>query len=178
MPLDLQDLTDLGGADNTPGLQGVAYFAPLKAFADGGIKEPGEDGVTIATPHEFKPGEGFSEIYVTLDSNQFNLATTGERDSRGKSVGGEFFHPGNTKAAAQFDRVTKNQSGILLVKTPDGVVLQAGTKGLPVEISGTYGSGQLSSGRRGWTFAIAGYQNGMMFYEGAIALKRDAVVGG
>jgi hypothetical protein len=173
--MDLTDLKDLGGKDNTPGLQGVAYFAPLSAFTDTGIKEVDPtDGVTITGPHVFKPAEGFTEIYVTLDSNEYKLETQGERDSRGKKPSVEFFHPGNTKEAAIFDRVAKNQAGILIIVEPDGTQIQLGTRGLPIEVSGSYGSGKLSGGRKGWTFTAEGYQVGQQFYEGVIPLKRDA----
>lgn len=177
MDLVLKDLEGLGGKDNTPGLQGVAFFAPITSFAAAGIQDVGADGVTIAGPHLFKAGEGFTKIYVTLDSNEFNLAQTGERDSRGKEATLEMFHPGNTKEAAIFDRVCKNIPGILLLKTPDGVTLQMGSEFLPVEVAGSFGSGRLSSGRRGWTFNASSYQNGMQFYEGDITLKSEAGAG-
>jgi hypothetical protein len=174
--INLSDLKGPEGKDNTPGLKGRAFFAPEHYFEANGIVGVGADGVTIAGPHVFKSGEGFHELYITLDSNELKMETTGERDGRGKSVTLEFFHPGNSVEVAQFDRVVKNTSGILLIETPDGEVIQVGSAGLGTEITGAFTSGKLSGGRRGWTFTAQAYQNGMQFYSGAIALKRDAVV--
>ncbi|WP_299755274.1 hypothetical protein [uncultured Pontibacter sp.] len=175
MTYDLQDLKDLEGKNNNGGVKTRFYFAPESAFAEGGIQEVDADGVTISTPHAFKPGEGFSEIYATLDGAELKLDSVGERDGRGKAPAGEFFHPGNTVAAAQFDIVSKNRPGILLVEEMDGTIVQYGAAGLPIEISGAYTSGKQSGTRRGWTFTVSGYQNGMQHYTGDIALKRNAV---
>lgn len=172
--VDIQDLKDQEGKDNTPGLKTKLYFAPESYFAKGGIKKTGLNGVVISETHLFKPGKGFVEIYATLDGSEMKLDGTGERDSRGKAPAGEFYHPGNTVEAAIFDRVCKNQSGIMLYEELDGTIVQLGMEGLPVEITGAYTSGKVSGTRRGWTFSVSGYQNGMQHYTGEVTLKRDA----
>ena len=150
------------------------WIAPLRWFkAIKGFKTTNVvgDSVTINGSHEFQTGFGFIAAYGTLNSGKLQLTPTGERDGRGKKAAFEFFNPGNTKAAAEFDRTIKNESCIVLLQTADGVVQQVGGPGLGAEILGSYDSGTLESGRRGYTFKGEAYQNGNQFYEGDILLK-------
>lgn len=169
----LNNLPGTGGKDNQPGLKGLIYLAPEDWFAS--IKElkkteePG-DSVTIDGSHTFLPGKGFLTAYATQDTAGLKLDPTGERDSRGYKAGLEFFNPGNTKEAAEFMRIVKNTSCLILVKTPDGVVQQVGGKDLGAEIVGSWDSGKLSGGKRGTMFKAEAYQQGNQFYEGDIAL--------
>ena len=171
---DLSNLPGPQGKDNQPGLKGIIYIAPedwfdvIKGFKTTGL--PG-DSVTIDGSHTFKPTKGFIRAYGTLDTVMLKLETVGERDGRGKKASFEFFNPGNTAAAAEFDRVVKNLSCIVLLQTPDGVLQQVGSEGLGCEIVGSYDSGKLSGGRRGYTFKGEAYQNGTQFYAGDITLK-------
>lgn len=171
--MSLQNLPGTGGKDNQPGLKGVIYVAPEEDFAS--IKElkkstgPG-DSVTIDGSHAFKPGKGFLTAYATQDTAQLKLDPTGERDSRGYKAGLEFFNPGNTKESAEFMRLVKNTSCIILVKTPDGVVQQVGGKDLGAEVVGSWDSGKLSGGKRGTIYKAEAYQQGNQFYEGDIPL--------
>lgn len=181
---DLTDLPGPNGADNQPGLKSTIYYAPEDWFEQiKGFKTTTAvgDSVTINGSHTFKTGKGFLKLYGTPNSGKLKLDPTGERDGRGKKATFEFFNPGNTKAAAEFDRTVKNLSGIVLLQTPDGVVQQVGTAGLGCEVLGSYDAGTLDSGRRGYTFKGEAYQNGNIFYEGEILLKDgssiDAVTG-
>lgn len=170
---DLTDLPGPQGADNQPGLKSTIYIAPEDWFlAIKGVKGTAlaGDSVTIDGSHTFKPGKGFIKAYGTLDTGMLKLTPVGDRDGRGKKADFEFFNPGNTKAAAEFDRTVKNLSCIVLLQTADGVVQQVGTAGLGCEVLGSYDSGKLSGGRRGYTFKGESYQNGNLFYEGDIAL--------
>ncbi|MBJ6109447.1 hypothetical protein JAO73_10510 [Hymenobacter sp. BT523] len=171
---DLTDLPGPSGADNQPGLKSTIYLAPEDWFAQiKGVKGTNAvgDSVTVDGSHTFKPGKGFIKAYGTLDSGMLKLDPVGERDGRGKKATFEFFNPGNTKAAAEFDRTVKNLTCIVLLQTADGVVQQVGTAGLGCEVLGSYDSGKLSGGRRGYTFKGESYQNGNLFYEGDIVLK-------
>ncbi|WP_210519913.1 hypothetical protein [Hymenobacter terricola] len=169
--MDLFDLPGLGGKDNTPGLKGNIFIAAEDAFAIiQGFKTTTAvgDSVTINGSHTFLAALGFIQVYSTQDTAMFKLDPVGERDGRGKKVAGEFFNPGNTKVAAEFDRIIKNRSCIVLVQTPDGTWLQFGGKGLGLEVLGSFDTGKLSGGRRGFTYKVEGYQNGLQFYEGDI----------
>jgi len=176
---DLTDLPGPQGKDNTPGLKSILYIAPLIWFSlIKGFKtttQPG-DSVTIDGSHQFLPGFGFIKAYGTNDSAELKLDPTGERDGRGKKATFEFFNPGNTPEAAEFDRTIKNLDCIVLLQTPDGVVQQVGADGLGCEILGSYTSGKLSGGRRGYTFKGEAYQNGNQFYKGEIVLKDGSSV--
>ncbi|WP_310395715.1 hypothetical protein [Hymenobacter sp.] len=172
--MDLFDLPGPGGKDNTPGLKGNIFIAAEDDFAViKGVKTTtaAGDSVTIDGSHLFKPGKGFIQVYTTQDTAQFKLGNVGERDGRGKKATGEFFNPGNSKLAAEFDRIIKNRSCIVLVQTPDSEVLQFGGAGLGLEVLGEYDSAKLSGGRRGFMYKCEGYQNGLQFYEGAITLR-------
>ncbi|WP_187261308.1 hypothetical protein [Pontibacter beigongshangensis] len=177
--MDFLDLLPPAGEDNPAGITEEVYIAPMRAFAPNGLKgvktttEPG-DSVTIDGDHEFKEGEGFVECYATQDSAEPKITTVGEIDGYGGKVEFEFFHPGVKKEAAEFARWIRNSSCIILVKTQDGVTLQFGTKGLGMSIPSDFSLAKLSGGRRGYTFKVTGYQSGVLYYEGAIALKRDA----
>ena len=176
---DLSDLPGTEGTDNQPGLQQTIFIAPTAWFAvikqvktTGGVG----DSVTIDGSHTFKDDPqgnpyGFLKAYSTLDTAQLKLDPTGERDGRGYKASLEFFNPGNSKASAEFMRTVKNYNCLILVKTPDGVVQQVGSEGLPAEIVGAFDTGKLSGGRRGTTYKGEAYQNGPVFYEGDIALK-------
>jgi len=181
---DFTDLPGPQGKDNTPGLKTNIWIAAEDDFtAIKGVKTttlPG-DSVTIDGSHTFQANKGFIACYTTQNTAELKLDPTGERDSRGKKIDLTFFHPGNKKAAAEFDRHIKNRSAIVLVETPDGDLLQLGTRGLGVEILGSYGTGTLGGGKRGFTFKVEGYQNGLLFYEGDITRPDgssiDAVTG-
>ncbi|HEX8506905.1 MAG TPA: hypothetical protein VF630_16185 [Hymenobacter sp.] len=171
---DLTDLPGPQGKNNTPGLKSTIWIAPERWFKQikgtKGTNAVG-DSVTIDGSHEFLADKGFIQAYGTLDSGQLKFAPVGERDGRGKKATFEFFNPGNTKAAAEFDATVKNETCIVLLQTADGVVQQVGTAGLGCEILGEYDAGKLSGGRRGYTFKGESYQNGNLFYEGDIVLK-------
>ncbi|GAB3233115.1 hypothetical protein GCM10027346_20840 [Hymenobacter seoulensis] len=177
--MDLLELKGPRGKDNSPGLKNTMFLALEDDFTTiKGFKKttgPG-DSVTIDGSHAFAADKGFVKVYTTLDTNTLKLDPTGERDSRGKKINFEFFHPGNSKEVAEFDRQIKNTSGIMLVNTPDGEVLQLGSEGLGVEILGSYDSGKLSGGKRGFTFKVEGYANGLAFYEGDIKIKGGATI--
>ena len=179
----LANLPGPQGKDNQPGLKGLIYIAPESWFEKiAGMKTtnaPG-DSVTIDGSHTFKdnpdtPGVkyGFLTAYATQDTAQLKLDPTGERDGRGYKAGLEFFNPGSGKPAAEFMRIVKNESCLMLVKTPDGIVQQVGSEGLGAEIVGSYDSGKLSGGRRGTTYKAEAYQQGNQFYEGTIDLLPD-----
>lgn len=173
------------GKDNQPGLKGDIFVAPIEWFdeiADFKKTNNAGDSVTIDGSHTFKvnpdattPGAkyGFLKVYSTLDTAQLKLDPTGERDGRGYKASLEFFNPGSGKPAAEFTRIIKNSSCIILVKTPDGIVQQVGLEGLGAEIVGSYDTGKLSGGRRGTTYKAEAYQNGNQFYEGTIDLLPD-----
>ena len=169
--MDLFDLPGLGGKDNTPGLKGNIFIAAeddflvIKGFKTTAVAG---DSVTIDGSHTFKPGKGFILAYSTQDTAMFKLTNVGERDGRGKKATGEFFNPGNSKVSAEFDRIVKNRSCIVLVQTPDGQTLQFGGAGLGLEVLGEYDTAKQSSGRRGFLYKCEGYQNGLQFYEGDI----------
>jgi hypothetical protein len=177
--MDLFDLPGPEGKDNTPGLKGNIFiaseidFAIIKGFK---TTTAAGDSVTIDGSHTFKAGKGFIQVYSTQDTAQFKLGNVGERDGRGKKATGEFFNPGNTEVAAEFDRVIKNHSCIVLVSTPDGKVLQFGGAGLGLEVLGEWDSAKLSGGRRGFLYKCDGYQNGLQFYKGAITLRDGSTI--
>jgi hypothetical protein len=182
--MDLFDLPGLDGKDNTPGLKGNIFIAAEDAFAlIKGFKTTNAagDSVTIDGSHTFQEGKGFIQVYSTQDTATFKLDPVGERDGRGKKATGEFFNPGNSKVAAEFDRIIKNRSCIVLVQTPEGTTLQFGGKGLGLEVLGSWDSGKNSGGRRGFMYKVEGYQNGLQFYEGDIVRpdgsKINAVTG-
>jgi hypothetical protein len=169
------------GKDNQPGLKSIIFIAPedwfLKIAGFKTTNNPG-DTVTIDGNHTFKddpdnPGQtyGFIRAYGTLDTGGLKLDPVGERDGRGKKATFEFFNPGNTPEAAEFDRTIKNLSCIVLLQTADGVVQQVGTEGLGCEILGSYDAGKLSGGRRGYTFKGEAYQMGNIFYPGQVTVK-------
>lgn len=168
---ELTHLPGTQGRDNQPGLKGTIWIAPLEWFDKiAGFKTTtgAGDSVTIDGSHTFKVGKGFLRAYATLDTAQLKLDPTGDRDGRGYKASLEFFNPGSNKESAEFARIIKNESCIMLVKTPDGIVQQVGAEDLGAEVVGSYDSGKLSGGRRGTTFKAEAYQQGNQFYEGEI----------
>ncbi|MDO7877821.1 hypothetical protein Q5H93_24000 [Hymenobacter sp. ASUV-10] len=176
--MDTFDLRNMGGpngADNTPGLRGYVLLAREDAFATiakppTAFGAPGDTAV-ITTPHSFIDGEGWSKVYLTLDSNQLKADIVGERDGRGTKITFEGFHPGNKAAVLEFARVVKNLGLIMLVPDADGTFLQVGSEGLPVELAPNYDSAKLSSGRRGFIVKGEAYASGLVIYNAAITMK-------
>lgn len=169
--MDYTNLTGLNGADNQGGLTQVLFYAPLSYFTTiKGFKAvPSIPGVLeIDGPHVFATGKGFHRLYMTLDSAKLIGESTGERDGRGYSWKIEAFHPGAKKAAAAFARQCKNDQFICIAPTPNGEFIQIGTKDLYAEIFAKYDSGNLSSGRNGYTFEVTSYANGMIYYDSPI----------
>ncbi|WP_400194061.1 hypothetical protein [Hymenobacter sp. B81] len=179
----LQDLLGLEGEDNTPGLLGYVLFAPESWFATIAKAPKYSDAqasaglsAVIATDHTFKVGKGFLKIYITLDSNELKAEIVGERDGRGLKVSFEGFHPGNKPESLEMLNLVKNIGGIMLVPDPDGGFFQVGAEGLPVELTPSFGSGRLSSGRRGTTVKGECYATGLKLYQGDITMKPAPVV--
>ena len=179
--MDLSKLTALdgpNGEDNTPGLLGYVLFAP-EAWFDSIAKAPkysaaqaaAGTSAIIADNHTFKAGLGFLKLYITLDSNELKADIVGERDGRGLKFGFEGFHPGNKPESLELLNLVKNTGGIMLVPTPDEEFIQVGAEGLPVELMPSFGTGKLSSGRRGITVKGECYATGIKLYRGDIALK-------
>ncbi|GAA3953961.1 hypothetical protein [Hymenobacter algoricola] len=179
--MDLSKLKALGGlegVDNTPGLLGFVYFAPesyfetiAKAPAYSATQVSAGLSAVIATAHTFKAGLGFLKIYITLDSNELKADIVGERDGRGLKVSFEGFHPGNKPESLEFLNIVKNIGGIMLVPEPDGGFFQVGAEGLPVELTPSFATGKLSSGRRGTTVKGECYATGIKLYKGEIVEK-------
>lgn len=181
--MDLSGLTHLGGldgADNTPGLLGYVLFAPTSYFASIAkapkydASKPAGTSAIITESHAFKNGLGFLRIYITLDSNELKGDVTGERDGRGLKLSYEGFHPGNKPESLELLNIVKNIDGIMLVPDADGTYIQVGAEGLGVELSIGYGSGKLSSGRRGSTVKAECYSTGLKIYKGDVVEKPAA----
>jgi hypothetical protein len=175
--MDYVNLDGLNGKDNMGGLEVDLLLAPESWFTEiKGYKTTtlAGDSVTIDGAHTFPVGKGFVKMYTTLDTGKLMAEGVGERDGRGKKINVEVFHPGTAKEAAEFDRQAKNDRFIGLVRDPNlpaGTYIQVGIKGLPAEIVGKYDSATLSSGRKGFTFTMEAYANGLTFYEGTVTLK-------
>lgn len=181
---NLKDLPGLNGADNTPGLKGYILWAATSWFTTIGeapaydpTKAAGTSAV-IVEAHAFKPGYGFLEIYITLDSNELKGEPVGERDGRGQKITFEGFHPGNKPESLEFLNIVKNTDGIMLVPDADGTYIQVGTKGLPVELAPSFGSGKLSGGRRGTTVKGECYAKAIQLYKGAVVRKPEVAPAG
>jgi hypothetical protein len=171
----LSNLAGPGGDDNTPGLLGYILTAREDAFlkiakAPKTGTAPGDTAIIVDT-HTFKPGEGWTKQYITLDSNQLKADIVGERDGRGVKIGFEGFHPGNRAEVLEYARVVKNLGLIMLVPDADGTYIQVGAEGLPVELAPSYDSGKLSSGRRGFIIKGEAYANGVYIYAGDVTMK-------
>lgn len=181
--MDLSFLKSLGGlegADNTPGLLGYVYFAPeswFETIAKAPALNPtaaAGTSVIIAESHSFKAGKGFLQLYITLDSNSLKADIVGERDGRGLKIEFEGFHPGSKPESLELLNIVKNIGGIMLVPTPDDQLIQVGAQGLPVELSPSFGTGTLSSGRRGTTVKGECYATGIRIYKGDVVEKPAA----
>ncbi|WP_207431372.1 hypothetical protein [Sabulibacter ruber] len=154
-------------------------MAPISWFNT--IAEPVESAtagssVTITGPHTFKAGYGWLQMYTTKDTQEFKLEPIGDEDSESGKITGEMFNPGDDAIKAEFARHIKNHQCIVVTKSLEGRQLQWGTKELGVKIAPSYTTAKVSGGKRGMTYAVSGYQLGLLIYEGALPLKADAVV--
>jgi hypothetical protein len=163
--------------DNMGGMAVEVLFAPLDYFAV--IKKlktttaPG-DSVTIDGSHTFKDGYGFHKAFATIESVKKMLESQGEIAGRSKKAKAEFFYPGTSKAAAEFDRQAQNDEFIFLFKDPNtGKRLQLGSEDYPAIVSANYDSATPASGRKGFAFTAEANQLGMQFYEGDIELAPE-----
>ena len=164
----------MAGKDNQGGLTQKVYFAPVDYFNviqkfDVNPAVPG--ALVITTTHTFKAGKGFHTMYTSMDAAKLLMESTGERDGRGYNIKvQDVFHPGLKEEASAFARQCKNDQFIVLVESPNGEMLQIGTENLYAEIFAKFDSGTLSSGRNGYTFEIASFANGMIYYKGGVTL--------
>jgi hypothetical protein len=173
------------GKDNMGGMGTRVLYAPISVFLL--IKKlkttiaPG-DKVTIDGSHTFLTGEGFHTAYATTESVKKMLETQGELAGRSKKAKLEFFYPGTSKAAAEFDRQAQNDEFIFLVRDPnepdDTVWLQQGSEDFPVTVSANYDSATPGAGRKGWSFVAEAHQLGMQYYEGTITYADEALNSG
>lgn len=165
------DLPGARGKDNMGGFSVTAYLCPIDAFDTiKGFKTttaPG-DKVTIDGDHVWKATKGVVKVKTTLATLKAMLESVGERGGKSHKGSLEFFRPGTTKADAEFQRQAPNDEFIMFVKDPNsGAYLQCGTEDLPLEITGSYDSGTVADGRKGFTYKGEWFALGLAFYEGA-----------
>lgn len=170
------------GVDNMGGMAVKVLFAPLDYFDEiKGLKTtsaPG-DSVTIDGTHVFKAGYGFHQAYATTESVKAMLESQGELAGRSSKCKGEFFYPGTSKAAAEFDRKSKNDEFIFLFKDPNSNrYIQQGSEDNPTTVTANFDSATPAAGRKGWSFATEAHQLGMQYYEGDVDLHPEATNSG
>ena len=150
------------GIDNPGGTQTIAFYAPLSAFAAGGIpKVPANPtdfatSITIPTEFVFNSQEGFRKIYLTEDTGMVEDEGVGEKD--GKSWRNKFklFHPGSKAAALGFARWINNTGCIFLVKEADGQVRIVGSEQFPAKVdANTITTTETTDGRKGMTMEVS-----------------------
>jgi hypothetical protein len=180
MSYDYKALKKNTGKDNSPGIKKKVYVAPRSWFDDanvsGGLQVPIDvpvnpgDEYTISTDHNFITGEGFIEMYTTLDTGEFTAELVGDRDSRTTNPKLTVMHPGMDAERIEFAENVKNDEFIVLFEGLDGTIYQMGQDGLECDIVPSRASGKVSGGYFGQTFNIESF--GPIFvYTGALTLK-------
>ena len=175
---DYKNLPGLQGRSNRPGLTKKILLAPVSAFdvvAD--VADPnatGPERVTISGDHTFLTGQGFTEMYTTLDTGKLMAESIGERDGRGHSVKVECFHPGTKAEAMAFAETALYDEFILLVEELEGEHIQVGDKTLGADVLNSFDTGTVSSGRKGYQFTFESFAP-LRKYEGAITMKPETV---
>lgn len=146
------------GQDNPGGLQTVAFYAPISAFADDGIPQvPANpvafaEAVEISTDFVFKPGEGFRKLYLTEDTGMMEDESIGERDGKSWRNKMKAFHPGTKAEALGFARWANNTGLIWVVVEADGQKRIVGSEQFPAKIdTNVITTTETTDGRRGQT---------------------------
>lgn len=163
---------------NEKGIKTKVLIAPVDWFTTiAGITAapaaPG-DRVVIDGDHAFDVGKGFITAYTALDSGQLTAELVGDPGGRGFAPKLECFMPGDDKVIAEAMAYFKDDEVIVLVETATDHYIQLGRDGMPAQIDPSFGTGQASAGRNGWTFAVTSYHGRIQYYEGTITLKPAA----
>lgn len=177
---DYKALKKNAGKDNSPGIKKKVYVAPRSWFDDaaigGGLQGPVDppvaagDKYKITADHVFVTGEGFVEMYTTLDTGEFTAEAVGDRDSRTLNPKLVIQHPGLDAERIEFAQEVKNDEFIVLFEGLDGTIYQMGQDGLECDIVPSAGSGKVSGGYFGTTYNVENF-GPIFIYEGAITLK-------
>lgn len=156
------------GKDNIGGLSTTVWFCPQEAIE---TMPAYKDNEAVVREGEFKltKGAGFVRIYATYKTANFKADVTGSEDGRVFKLSGDFFHPGNDEAMAQFARATMNTPGVLIFQDSEGQLVIMGDKVHPMYVSPSYSSGKKPDDARGWTCKFEGYATrAISYYKGTI----------
>lgn len=161
-------------AQNMGGLTQTIYIAPVRDFAtiEAVAAAPATEAaaVEITGTHVFSTGKKFMKVYCTLDKGEVSFEPQGERDGRSFKQLAKIFHPGAGVDEAGFAALSANDKFIVIVKMPDGKMIQIGSADFYAEIIGKFGSGTNSGGLRGYEFEISSMAPVNYIYSGTIAL--------
>lgn len=161
-----------------PGMSEMILLAdPKKVLVfPGTTTSPTNPGDTLRLEGDitFGEGDGWVQVYATLDTVQLMLTKVGQKDSRGWNAGIDFWCPGPNPAFAEL--LAGDPNVIALVRQPDCAATEfivLGDKCRSLGISGEYDSSLANdeSGRNGWSGKIEGYLPKFYFYSGEITMK-------
>jgi hypothetical protein len=157
--INLNPLLWPSGTDNPGGFKQRVLFVPDSAVTSvpliPSVISAIEDYVTAKGAFEFATsGDKPKFIYCTKDTVKYGADNQGEDDSQSFKQKGEFFFPGNLKAAAAFARYVNNTSGYLVLEAQTGEQILVGQKGMLCNIKPSCDLGQKTTDRRGYKFTF------------------------
>lgn len=131
-----QDRSKVSG--QKPGLLQVAYICALADFTVIGAPGagPGETKLTIpaANDHTFTGDLGWMKLYSLPHKNTGSSKTNGDHGALNLNHEVTMFFPGDSAQLLQALLTLKNDDVLVLVKTPDGKVLQFGDANIPANV--------------------------------------------
>lgn len=115
--------------------------------------------------------KGFAQLEINEDESVLNLEPLGKKFNRSGKITAQLFYPGSSEEAAEFAYQCKISGGmVVIVKRPDGKLLQIGTRNALAEVSPSFGTGTQESPDSRWLFEVSCYANSLVYYEAAVPL--------
>lgn len=147
------------GADNMGGYKNRLLFIPQDAVSSvptlPASTVSDDDYVTAAGSFVFKDAVAGkpTAIYATPKSVGYKADSQGEEDCKSYKHTGEFFHPGNKKAADILARKIANTPGYLILEDNENQYI-VGQPGYPCTITASYDGGKAAADKRGFSFTF------------------------
>jgi hypothetical protein len=186
--VDISDLTQLPGNDNTPGLQKYIYYAPTADIDT--LPDPVQNSTlgagsfadlcTVSSNIVMALNKEFKQLEVILEKAGYEIAAQGGRKSKNFLNTFKFVIAGSDASLRGFAQYCKNTDMVFLVPDADGGVNLFGDKRYPAQFeSFKMISGEERGGDRHAEFTFVYARKGPLpVFTGAVTLTGSTSASG
>lgn len=171
MPVDLNVITGLDGADNMGGFKSRILFYPANQFSAApllpAVIAANADFVTAAGAFVPKVVGTKPTVFECTDGTvKYSAPTQGELEGQSFAPAGEFYRAGSKVEYGAFARKYNNTPGYVVLEDMDGKQILVGQPGLLCHLKAEYDGGQKRSDRRGMKFTFSADSIAPIIYLG------------